>query len=176
MNKERKVIEPNAIIVFDRDVNSSELVKLPEDFKGEIVINGSLVCDRKLSIQCGNLYANRVYSDEPSINIIGNLYTSGNVDVHDITVNGSIYSKGDIDVGAIKVNGSIYCKGDLNSEDVTVAEDLEVECEIEGNHWNSYVGGNFICKGSIENIDCLRVLGKYKVDGTLYNVTDICIG
>ena len=38
MNKERKLIEPNAIIIFDRDVNSSELENLPADFKGDIII------------------------------------------------------------------------------------------------------------------------------------------
>lgn len=160
MNKERKVIEPNAIIIFDRDVNSNELVKLPADFQGDIVINGMLVFDEKLiTIKCDNLYADRVDSDISKISIIGNLYT-----------------KGDIDVYGIEVNGSMYCEGDFNSTDVVITEDFAVKGKVTANNFDIYVGGDFTCEGSIEDVDSLKVLGKFKVDGSLNNVTDICIG
>jgi len=38
MNKERKVIEPNAIVVFDGDVYASKLNELFQHFEGDIII------------------------------------------------------------------------------------------------------------------------------------------
>ena len=120
-----------------------------------------LVFDEKFTtIKCDNLYADRVVSDILKISIIGNLYT-----------------KGDIAVYAIEVNGSICCEGDFDSTDVIITEDFSVKGKVDANYSNIDVGGDFICGGSITRVDSMKVLGKFKVDGTLKEgVTDICIG
>lgn len=159
MNKERKLIEPNAIIIFDRDVNSKELVKLPADFQGDIVINGKLFFNEEHSIKCDNLYADRVISRNHKINIIGNLYVRDDIDVH-----------------IIRVNGSICCNDYFDSLEVDVAEDLYVLGDVCANNTDIYVGGDFICEGSIISVDYMKVLGKLYVDGNLNDVRDIRIG
>ncbi len=147
VNKERKVIESNAIIIFDRDVNSSELANLPADFQGDIVINGMLFVEEELFIKCDNLYADRVQSIGHNINIIGNLYV-----------------KDAIDIFAIEVNGSICCNEDFDSANVAVAEDICVIGDADVNGNDIFVGGDFICKGAIKSVHSMKVLGKLYVD------------
>lgn len=49
MCMERKVIETNAIIVYDRDVYASELnATIPENFEGDIVVHGRVLYDEEL--------------------------------------------------------------------------------------------------------------------------------
>lgn len=147
MNKKRTVIEPNATIVFDRDVKSSELSKLPINFEGDIIINGILTFDNENTIKCDNLYAAVVVSDSESVNIIGNLYTERDINVYDI-----------------EVDGSIYCGNDFSAVDVSVAGD----CVTDGTFGESCsyieIGGNFITNGGIDvrTIRYIKVLGAFK--------------
>lgn len=164
MNKERKVIEPNAIVVFDRDVRTSELNALFKDFHGDIVINGVLLLyEENLCISCDNLYVEYIAESYgpgyPEIKMKGNLYVNGDCGTYDI-----------------KVNGSVYCQGNVSSTNIDIAEDFFVEGDVDAYNKDVHVGGDFTCEGSIESVDSLKVLGKFKVDGSLNNVTDICIG
>lgn len=158
MKKERKVIEPNATIVFDRSVYASELQNLPPNFEGNIIINGVLEFDREITIKCDNLYAKVVVSDEPTVHIEGNLYTEDDICVYNI-----------------EVNGSVYCGNNFMATDIIVAED----CITKGRH-DKYcssieIGGTFICEKTIEYTTYIRVLGKFK--GTINSrMTEICIG
>lgn len=160
MKKERKVIESNATIFFDRDVNASELQNLPPNFEGNIIINGILEFDEEVTIKCDNLYAKVVVSDKPTVHIEGNLYTKNDICVYDI-----------------KVNGSVYCGNDFMATDIIVAGDCITVCEHKEYCSSINVGGDFFCNGDIKYVDYIKVLGKF--EGTIgldSNMTKLCIG
>ena len=151
MNKERQVIEPNAIIIFDGDVNSIELEKLPKGFQGDIVIKGMLVFEENLSIECDNLYVDVLCGGESDTYIKGNVFTSGDAYLHNTVI-----------------NGSLYCKGNLCSTEsnIAIGEDLVVREQIEAFLANISVGGNLKCN-SIKEANSIEVLGEFEVTETV---------
>ena len=127
----RKIIESNAVIVFDRNVKASELNKLLEGFWGDVVITKKLIVDKKVDIAV-NLYViggitRKSPIIEDSINIDGDLYSYGEVHCNDINVSGTFYSEKIVYSGAIKVGEHLLCndKIDAYNCDVIVAGDIE---------------------------------------------------
>jgi len=150
MNKERKVIEPNAIVVFDGDVNASKLNQLFQNFQGDIIITGNLIIDEeKLSIQCDNLFVMEKID-------LSNYANTG------ICLDGNLYVEKFIDCSHIEVNGCIYCSGSIDSFNINVAEDLYVKGNIDTNGYDINVGGNLICKNEVDAAE-ITVLGKISV-------------
>ena len=97
MNTERKIIEPNAIIVIDKIVKASELNALTQDFEGDVVITKKLILDKDVDISC-NLHviggiARKTPISEPNININGDFYCYGEIHCNNINVSGYFYSK-----------------------------------------------------------------------------------
>jgi len=149
MNKERKVIETNAIVVFDEDVRSSKLNGLLKDFQGHVIINGNLYIDGYLNVRC-NLYVaeNINCSYDSNIHIIGNLYCDGDIDCFDIFTSENLFCNS-INSADIKVGGNLLCENAIEAYGyvVTVAGDLECNtAEME----NLYVLGKMHVKGRIE--------------------------
>jgi len=149
MNKERKVIEPNAIVVFDGDANASKLNALLKDFQGDVIINGNLHINEHLNVIC-NLYVveNIICGNNNIINIIGNLYCDGDIDCFDIFTSENLFCNS-INSMEIKVGGDFLCKESIEAYGyiVTVAGDLEsntVEAE------NLYVLGKLHATGRVE--------------------------
>ena len=152
MKKERKVIEQNAIVVFDGDVNTSKLNELFQDFLGDIIIFGSITQNEEsLSIKCDNLYV------------------MGRLSCIDVIVGGNLYVEGDIDCCDIKVNGCICCSGLIDSFEINVAEDLYAKGYIITNGYDINVGGELICDDAIEAAEIvvlqrMRMKGMIKAD------------
>jgi len=162
MNKERKVIETNAIVVFNGDVNASKLNELFQDFQGDIVINGSLILDKdNLCIQCDNLYVTRAVST--------NVRSEGN-----ICVSGNLYVDEDIECCNMSINGSVFCSADVDSLDINVTEDFCVENKVDTNGQDINVGGDFICEGNVDANDIV-VLQSMHVKGYI-DCCDIYVG
>ena len=160
MKEERKTINPKAdVIIASKYVKPCDLKILPKDFQGNILIYGSLVIEDEDTIKFDNLYAKRLISNGPKVNIIGNIYIENDIDVFDI-----------------KVNGSVYCGENFNSAQVVISEDFTVDGDVDANYHSIIVGGDFVCGKSIENVEALKVLGKLKVDVLMKDITGICIG
>ena len=76
MDRERKAINLNSTILFDRDVKSRELATvIPKYFQGDIIINGELNIEDDFSIQCDNLYVVKVISDSAKRYVEGYFYS-----------------------------------------------------------------------------------------------------
>lgn len=147
MKKERKVIEPSATIVFDRNVSASELAKLPSDFKGDIIIDGMLYLDEPAIIKCDTLYARAVVADRAEVYIIGDVITAGDINVYDITV-----------------NGSVYCQCNMYATNVSISGDCIVKNEFDGDSiWLSSleVYGDFTAE-IVKNVSSIMVMGIFK--------------
>ena len=115
------------IVVFDRDVKASELNKLAKNFFGDLVVNGNLLLDEDLQLNC-NLYIKNISCDNflgyKSLRINGALFCNmvdvSNISVQDLYANQiealKIYVAGDVEcigkVYAHKIEyiGSIYLK------------------------------------------------------------------
>ena len=150
MKKERNVIEPNAVVVFDGDVYSSTLNELFQDFKGDIVINGDLNLDKGgLSIQCDNLY------------VMGEIFIS-TMGSNDICLVGDLYVEQSIECKNINVNGSIYCMDTMNTFEINVSEDFYANESVNAYRYDINVGGDFICDDEVNAAE-ITVYGKLKV-------------
>ena len=128
-SKERKVINHNPVVVFNRCVEASELNELFQNFQGDIVINGCLMLDEEeLVIQCDNLYVSSCICanlNNTKILLEGNLYVEDYIYCHSINVNGSLCCNNDINCKSINVNGSLYCNDTIkNCVDIKVTENL----------------------------------------------------
>ena len=154
MNKERKVIESNAIVVFDRNVYANELNEFFKEFKGDIIINGDLIFDVDLIIQCDNLY------------VIGEITLMLTLLWPDILVEGNMYVYGDIDCYKINVNGSICCMKRINSFEINVSENVYAKDGIGTNGYDINVGGDLVCEDDIKAAEII-VLQKMYVTGTI---------
>ena len=149
MNKERNVIVSNPIVVFNGDVNWSEVEDLFKDFKGDIVIHGNLIIAKDSRITCDTIY------------VMKNLCEDGCVDV---IVEGNLYVKGAISCCDLTVNGSLNCYYYISTFEINVAEDLYAEAGIESSGYDINVGGDLISDKEIEAAD-IMVLGKFYVSG-----------
>ena len=134
MNKERKIVETNSIVVFDRKVNASELNEFFKDFHRDIIINGDLSVDTTLAIKCDNLYVEgalivEIFSSHAKIDLQGNLYVRDEMDCYDI-----------------HVDGSVYCSHRISAVSIDVAQDLDVVSNVDAENYNINVGGNFTCE------------------------------
>ena len=129
MNKERKVIDPNAVVFFDRDVTATELNSYRELLHGDVVIWGDLDVDTDLNIDC-NVYVIGVVKApyNNTINIQGDLYCEGPIDGWDINVSGDLYCEGIINSTDIKVGENLYCGMDIQAMNSKVAVAGELEC------------------------------------------------
>ena len=157
MNKERNVIESNAVVVFDGDIEASVLNNIAIGFPGEVIINGDLIIDENLKLECdlyveGNVEGSACYA----IEIEGDLYCYGIVDCYDICVNGCFYSDARVDATDIKVRDDFWCGDGLEARASSII-----------------VGGDFECY-SIETQE-IYVFGRMKVD-TGISATIIKIG
>lgn len=148
MNKERNVIETNAIVVFDRDVNASKLNEFFQDFQGVVIINGNLFLDESLNLTCDLYVAKSIDSQYcKNIHIIGNLYCEGLIDCYDIFV-----------------SESLFC-GEINSNDITVGEDFLCTDDIMAYGNVITVAGDLECS-NIETGN-IYVLGKLTVENAM---------
>lgn len=138
MNKERQVIDSQAIVVFNHDVTAIQLNKILKNFHGDVVIKGSLLLNDNLNIAC-NVFVDGDISGEDkvtSINIKGDLYIHA-TNCHHITVSGDLYcldlnkeyTEVKIKSEDICVGGTLYCEGDIIARNIEVGESLE--CNIE---------------------------------------------
>ena len=136
----------NAILVFDRDVEATELEPLLKDFEGDVIINGTLMIDDAIRITCDNLYVENidsyVYCD---VELIGNLIIRG----YGCFCN-------------ISVNGSIYSGGYINSHRINVAEDVHSRGGINAGGHDICVGGSLISNASIK-ARSIKVLNDIEV-------------
>ena len=118
MKKERKVIGPNGIIVFDRDVPIEELMESCKNFYGDVIVNGNLyeagegdLCTAFLPCSLlvyGNMICHRV------LFVAGDyLYCEGKVDLYDIVVAGDVCFNSNSDVSDIDVLGEVELHGDV---------------------------------------------------------------
>jgi len=148
MKQERKVIEQNAIVVFDGDVNASKLNILLEEFQGVVIINGKLFLDESLNLTCDLHVAESIDSQyNKNIHIEGNLYCEGLIDCYDIFV-----------------SESLFC-GEINSTDITVGEDFLCTDDIMAYGNVITVAGDLECS-NIETGN-IYVLGRLTVENAM---------
>lgn len=147
MEKERKVTKQGAIIVFDRDVNASELNKLTKNFDGDIVILGKLFIDEDLHTNC-NLY------------IIGDITCCAEKNIH---VGGDLECYSEIGAYNIYVDGCFYCEGNISSDNIKVRESFWCKSRIEAYSGEITVIGDFECHGI--KVRSLNVVGKTCMEG-----------
>lgn len=102
------------VVVFERDVKSSELKGLFENYDGDIVINGSLeIDDVGTTVCCGNIYTEKIDSYANSeMHIIGDII-SLNICCVNLKVNGNLHSLGDFDANSLDIIGDIYVSGKM---------------------------------------------------------------
>ena len=151
MNEERNVSEP--IVVFNKNVRTSELNELFKEFQGDIIVNGNLILnEKKLVIKCDNLY------------VTGGISMS--INNTDVCVIGNLYVGDDIDCCNINVNGSICCTGCISSLEIDIAEDLYCENGIDTCGYDMNVGGEVVCNDDIAAAEIV-VLKKIYVKSTI---------
>lgn len=167
MKKERKVIDSNAIIVFDRTISATELNEALENFHGDVVIKGDLLLNDDLNVGC-NLFVEGVIDacDKiTSINIIGDLLVHA-TNCHKITVSGDLfciemkkkYCKVEIKSEDICVGGTLYCKGNIIAKNIEVGASLECENIKKYNHTlNIFVARNNIIIKMVDRKNAFRI-------------------
>lgn len=150
MQKERKVIESNAVIVFDRDVNASELNMLTKEFSGDIVILEELLINENLHVK-NNLHIMRdiVCYSENEINVDGDLQCYSEIGGYNIWV-----------------SGCLYCKGTISSDNINVGESFCCENRIEAYGGKITVMGDFECHGV--KAKTVTVLGRIAMEGSVF--------
>lgn len=147
MQKERKVTEQRAIIVFDRDVTVSELNRLIKDFYGDVVINGELWVDTHPYIK-SNLY------------VIGNIVC---VPEQELTVEGDLYCYSEMASYNILVEGCFYCEGVISADNIKVTESFWCKNRIEAYGGKITVLGDFECHGI--KAKSVETYGKTYIEG-----------
>lgn len=202
MNEEQKVINRNAVVVFNCDVWKDWLMEIiPADFEGDIVIHGKLQSDEDISIS-GSIFCKGIKAVsikvagnlscegdiEGNINVGGYLSCEGNINSEDINVGGCLSCEGDIESCDINVGEKLSCGGYINSGDIYVAEDIICEGDIDS--WCISAAGDVICGGDIDSykIDVLNSLEAVVINPNhktitakslkvvrIENSTEICI-
>lgn len=153
MNKERKVTQPNAVVVFNRDVRASELNALPKDFHGDVIVSRDLILDEHLHVKC------TLYVLESIIRI------RKGASEYNITIEGDLYCYCGIDCYNIYVQGLLYCEGKIDATNIEVIENLCCNDSIEAYSYSIIVAGDLECLGiEAENV---HALGKIDIKGSI---------
>lgn len=139
MKKERKVIEPNATIVFDRDVRYSELMELiPRGFEGTIIIHGELFADKENYGENNAITCESIYADS-----IDSLAST------DLIIYGNLISYGDIWTDYLYVTKDLICFGNLNTNILDSDGAILVIGKIDASHGIDCESGSGIIAGGI---------------------------
>lgn len=149
IDKERRLIETNTIVVFNSNVTASKLEELIKDFCGTVVVNGNLTLTKNLKIK-------------------GSLYVKGSVtevDDENIEIEGDFYCYGSISCYKLKVHGFLYGKDDISSTGIAVGENLYCESCVDANDNEIDVFGNF--ESDSVQFSELTVLGTIRVNNTI---------
>jgi len=161
MNKERKVIEPNAIIVFDRNVKASELNLIAKDFNGDVIITKKLMIDSDLNI-------------EYNLHVISDIMCRSKMFEHNINIKGDLYCYGKISCHDINVWQNFYCEDIIYSTDIKVGGDMCSNNTIHAYGHKIVVAGNLNCEGIVA--EDVAVLGRLNIQGTISASKSIKIG
>ena len=147
MQKERKVIDDNIIVVFNNPVKASKLNSLLNDFYGDVIVNSDVAVDMNLNLHC-------------NLHVIGDIECIHN---NKINIDGDLYCDGDVDCYDICVSGIFYCSKYIDSADVMVGE--LITDEIQAYAAEIVVGGDLEC----DNINAERifVFGKIEVKNSI---------
>ena len=132
MQKERKVTEEGKIIVFDRDVEVSELNSLlTKEFNGDVIINGKLL-------------VNEDFHAKYNLHVMKDIFCTPD---QDFTVKGDLYCYNEIAGYNILVEGCFYCEGIISADNIKVTESFWCKNRIEAYGGNITVLGDFACQG-----------------------------
>lgn len=186
MEKERKLINPRPIVVFDRDVTADDLKMFSKNFiDATIVVNGNVLIEGKIEHLLGDLYVSgNLFLDAPVL-YFGNLYVTGDIltgfldyslgviKLHcygDMLYAGiiyaeEIYSEGEINTLEI-FSESLYCAGEIKSKKIEVSGDLYCKDNICTYNYEIAVAGDFTCEKNVIT-KALNVYGEQKVYGTI---------
>ena len=152
MIKERKVTNTNAIIVFDRNVKTSELNSMLEDFSGDAIITKRLIIDQDLDVKC-------------NLHVMGNIMCKNRMFAHSINVDGDLYCYSPISCYNINVTGYLYCADSIYATSITVGEDMIVIESVHAYGHKIIVAGDFMSKGVVA--EKVIVLGNISRKGTI---------
>ena len=169
-------IEP--VVIFEGNIKVTELEEfLPDDFEGDIVINGCLIVDEEGHHIKNNLHVTQIQDD--SLHARLNLFIDGNLQ-SDLVNNIDIYVAGDwdsIEINAwdVWVGGSLFSKGSIDCAHITVEENLICNGDIKTSAYPITVGGNLVCN-AILNAGEINVLGKATISVVINYSGPINIG
>ena len=152
MKMERQIIETDAIIVFDKVLKASELNRLTQGFKGDVIITKRLILDREIDISC-NLY------------VLGGIIRKNLILESTININGDLYCYGEIHCNNINVSGYFYSEKLVYSKNIKVGENLLCEEKIDAYGCNIIIAGDLECGGVIA--EEVRVLGEADIYGSI---------
>lgn len=186
MEKERKLINPRPIVVFDREVTADDLKMFSKNFiDATIVVNGNVLIEGKIEHLLGDLYVSgNLFLDAPVL-YFGNLYVTGDISAGrddyslcavkvycygDIIFVGNIfaeeiYSEAEIDSYDI-YSESLYCAKEITSKNIEVNGDLYCKDNICTYNYEIAVAGDFTCEKNVIT-KALNVYGEQKVYGTI---------
>ena len=161
MNKERMLIKPKAIVVFDKIVKASELNALTQGFDGDVIITKKLVIDQDLNVKC-------------NLHVMGKVVGKYPISEFDIKINGDLYCYGEISCDNIKVSGYFYAEKAIYCKDLKVGENFVCNAKVDAFGCDIIIVENFYCKGVIAKK--IRVIGQMSVYGSISASESIKIG
>jgi len=161
MNTERKIVEPKAIVVFDKIVKVSELNALTQGFDGDVIITKKLIIDKDVDITC-------------NLHVLGNIVRKIPISEFSLNINGDLYCYGEILCNDINVSGYFYSEKIIYSRNIKVGENLVCDSKIDAFGCDIIVAGNLECQGLIAKK--IRVLQEVSVCGSMAVSESIEIG
>ena len=152
MNTERKIIEPNAVIVFDRVVKASELMKLTQCFWGDVVITKKLIVDKEIDISV-------------NLHVVGSILRKSPISEYNININGDLFCYSEVHCNDINVSGSFYSERVIYSRNIKVGENLICNDKIDAFNCDIVVAGDLECYGVIAK--SVRYFGQTNIKGSI---------
>ena len=135
MKQATKGIQPNSIIVFNRDFTEEDLKMIPKDFCGDIVVHGNIfiVCYYCIDVEPDNLKTKGSIWCDGLMSCANleckNLYVKGMMDAHNITCEGDIIAESGILCIDLNCKGNMICKGAIQSGGGELHIDGSLQCE-----------------------------------------------
>ncbi len=138
MKKERETV-----LILEGEITEEQIQKIPKDFRGDIIVNGNIVCLGKCEIP-GSLWLNGNLEAE-NLRIEGDMFCKNSCNIlpeKGVDISGDLFLKEacNIDATYINVGGDFEGNGTINSTDINVYGMFKFRGEIDLHTYKIYAG------------------------------------